>query len=263
MSAAAAKRARYLAVGILVALLGGNLGCESRRIPQEFVAPMEAAHGQSAWMAHAAVAFDLDLEIGLRRPVHARYTIETRGSRVRADLHDGPIIGYDGAEVWIAPASADVEQPRYNLFAWPWFFVSPFILQGENVRLEALEPLPLWGVQHQAARLSLTGADASANEWYVLYKHPERDLLVAEAYLMRWSEGEQYSEVTPRAVTFKDFVTVDGVTVSTSWEFWSWDKAQGPFGDFLGVGRVSNVQFVDPAEGFFDKPADARTLSTE
>ena len=75
---------------------------------------------------------------------------------------------------------------------------------------------------------------------------------------MTYDKSVEEANHDPRAVVFTGYTTVKGVKLSTNWQFYRWDPTIGTVGPPTGRARISDIEFITPEEGIFDRPADAR-----
>jgi hypothetical protein len=235
----------------------------SARCPEagpEIVRRVEAAHGLAAWRDRRAVAADIDVSFG-REPLFSGgllYDVHT--GRVRLDVRDTAILFFDGERCWISPATADVPGARHHLLMWPALMAAAFRLRDPGTRLETTGPRALDGIQHETALLTFdAGAGGSPGDWFVLYEDPETNRLAAIAYAVTWAGmAPAAAGRGPRSIVYRDFVTIDGVTLAQRWTFHRWSADEGPHGDPIGSATLGNLRFVEPVPRAFAVPADVR-----
>ena len=225
----------------------------------DFAGPIEAAHGAGAWYGHQAVAAAMTLEFGGSRLFDGSLTFTPDTGGVRLERPDGAVAVWDGETAWVAPPEAQFPpSARFNVLTWPYFFAAPFKLRDPGTRLADLGALPLDGTPHPAARLSFEGGVGDTpDDWYVLYRDPETDRLDAMAYVVTFGRTLEQAEAEPHAITYEEYVEVDGVQVPTVWRFWMWNDEEGVHGEPIGRVELSDVRFVAPASDAFVPPGDA------
>lgn len=252
---------RMLQGWLLVGLGMASVGCRSAELREEFIVPMEAAHGKEAWLAHDALHMEIHLSFGEKPALEATFVFETKGPKVRMDVKDGPTVVYDGAEAWITPASAEMDRARFHVLTWPWFVVTPYKMSDKGVHMRSLGALPMEGREQPAAMMTFAGGMGDTpDDWYILYMDPELKLLTAMSYIVTYGKDPKEANKEPHAITYHDFKVIGGASFSTRWEFRHWSKEKGVHGEPLGEAKLSNIWFTTPKAGTFDKPADARVL---
>ena len=113
--------------------------------------------------------------------------------------------------------------------------------------------------QHVAAKLTFhQGVGDTPDDWYIVYADPQTGYLMSMAYIVTFGKDLAEAEKEPHAITYDGFDNVDGVVISTRWNFWNWSPAEGIHGMPIGDAALSNVRFVEPGERTFARPANAR-----
>lgn len=254
-------------VAAAVVLFGAPAGCGSAyrqgkpTTPGEALAArIEKAHGIRAWHAGECVAADIDLHFDPDIELRGEMLYDHHGGRVRMDLADGTTLVFDGERAWVSPASSQMPMARFHLLTWPYFLAVPFKLRDPGAQIADYGRLSIDGEAHAALRLTFE-ADIgdSPDDWYILYADPATDRLVAMSYIVTYGgTSVDEAEREPHAIVYQDFVTVDGVTLSTTWPFFLWSRQAGPYGDPIGRVKLSNLRFVSLDERDFSRPSDAR-----
>ncbi|HEX2253229.1 MAG TPA: hypothetical protein VHQ65_08175, partial [Thermoanaerobaculia bacterium] len=224
-----------------------------------FAGPIEESHGAEAWRRQEAVAADVVLEFGGDRVFEGRLLFPPDMSASRLELAGGTVAVWDGEAAWVSPASAELPRARFHLLTWPYFLALPFKLRDPGTRLEDLGERPLSGTAYQAARLTFEpGTGDTPDDWYVLYRDPASERLIAAAYIVTYGTPAEQAEAEPHAITYEDFQEVEGVQVPTTWRFWSWNEEEGVDGEPIGRVALENVRFGPAPAGAFERPEDAR-----
>jgi hypothetical protein len=221
---------------------------------------IERAHGLGAWRDRQAVAADIEITFGGKPVLNGSMLYDHHANRVRLDVRDTALLFFDGERAWISPASVNVPQARFHLLTWPYFLAAPFKLRDPGGRLETKDPRPFDGKQHETARLTFdAGVGDSPDDWYLIYEDPETSRLAAMAYIVTYG-GVTAKEAggEPHAIVYRDFVTVEGVTLSQRWTFHHWSDGAGPHGDPVGEASLANLRFVEPDERAFAVPAGVK-----
>jgi hypothetical protein len=224
-----------------------------------FAEALERAHGKDAWGGKGALTARFSVTFGGQELVDGTLTMTPSMGRVRIDHEDGTVLLWDGSTAWVAPASSGFQGARFHVLTWPYFLAAPMKLRDPGSHLVAMGLRELHGTSHETARLTFDpGVGDSPDDWYLAYRDPATDRLAALAYIVTFGKSREEAEAEPHAITYGDYVTVDGVAVATTWQFWNWSEELGPHGDPLGEARLAEVRFVTPDEGTFAVPADAR-----
>jgi len=223
---------------------------------ESFAGPIEKAHGISAWRSAAALECELAVDFGGRRALEGKMLLETGSGRVRMDLVGGTVLVFDGAEAWVAPASALSPRSRFDALTWSYFLAAPMKLRDPGTRLEELGALPLRdGEAAPAAKLTFgPGVGDTPEDWYILYRQPGTDLLRAMAYIVTYGKKRDAAEKEPHAILYDGFAPVGGAQISTQWTFWNWSREKGLVGEPLGRAEIKSPRLVTPAADAFARP---------
>ena len=251
-----------MAILLMSALATPSIGAEkTATLPdgEAFAAVIETAHGLTAWQANKAVKAHIELVWGGQTMLQGTMLFDTPVGKSRIELDDGTVMVFDGQDAWVSPSDSPLEGARFHLLTWPYFLAAPMKLRDPGSHLAPLDPMPQGGRELPAARLTFdAGVGDSPDDWYILYGDPDTQHLVAMAYIVTYGKDKEEAEKEPHAITFEDFETVDGVTLSTRWQFWHWDPEQGTHGEPMGHAKITNIQFVEPSLQDFQKPTDAK-----
>jgi hypothetical protein len=226
---------------------------------QEFAAAIEQAHGVDAWRVRRALQTGIVVEFGGRTAIDGTMLAETTGARSRFELKDGTILVFDGERAWVSPAAASFARARFHTRTWPYFLAAPMKLRDPGTKLELTGQRDLFGKACNTAKLTFeTGVGDSPDDWYVMYQDPETKRLAGLAYVVTYGKSVQEAEKEPHAVRYENFVETGGVMISTEWSFWLWSEAEGFHGDPIGKVTLTDARLVDPPDGAFVKPEDAK-----
>ncbi len=92
----------------------------------------------------------------------------------------------------------------------------------------------------------------------MLYRSPDSGRLQAMAYIVTFGTSRDEAEKEPHAVSYDEYVNVEGVPIPRRWTFWMWSKEQGIHGEPIGEVILEDPSFVAPEAGAFAVPEDAR-----
>jgi hypothetical protein len=225
---------------------------------EAFAGPIEAAQGAAAWHTHDAVQAALRVELGGNTVLTGDLTFRTDGTGSRVATADGKVTVWDGETAWVSPADAEMPQARFHVLTWPYFFAVPFKLRDPGTHLEDLGELPFRDTALPAARLTFDGAVGDTpDDWYVLYRDAATSRLAGMGYVVTYGRSLEEAEAEPHAISYGDFVDVDGVQVPTTWQFWHWSREKGVSGEPIGRATLTDVRFVTPATDAFTAPEGA------
>ncbi len=252
----------FMAAGCETTTTGGSTtrpAAEASAAGMGVARRIEAAHGKAAWDAKAAVACDIAVTYGGGVMFAGSMIYEPAGGRVRMETNDGAVLVFDGERAWLSPSSADVRSARFHLLTWPYFLAAPFKLRDPGAHLAPHGRRQLDGVTHVTALLTFeAGIGDSPDDWYVIYEDPDTDRLAAVAYIVTYGTTVDEAGKEPHSLVYQDYTTIDGVALATRWVMYNWTLAEGTVGEPLGDVTLTNIRFIEPGKGDFERPADAR-----
>jgi hypothetical protein len=248
-------RTRSLFALLLLLLLAAVPAAADHHFAEVFAKPIEEAHG--AWPEGKVFASGFTVEFGGNTVFQGTMHTDAPMSLVRLENAAGTAVVFDGEEVWQHPVDGDFQGARFHVFTWPYFLTAPLKLRDPGTHLEDLGKQPFQGDQGlPAARLTFgDGVGDTPEDWYVVYRDSQ-DRLAAMAYIVTFGKDTAAAEKEPHAITYHDFVTVDGVAVPTHWKFWNWSAEKGLFGEPLGEAKLTDPRFTDAGDAF-ERPAEA------
>jgi hypothetical protein len=258
------RRLLPLCAALVAASSVGVPGSVARVAAQEgaaaaFAGPIETAHGRAAWYAAKALEARLSLSFGGRPALAGSLLFRTNLAASRIELGDGTVAVFDGSSAWVSPASSRFERARFHLLTWPYFAALPMKLRDPGTHIELLGERPLRAKAYLAARLTFDpGTGDTPDDWYVLYRDRDSGRLVAAAYIVTYGTTASAAGKEPHAITYDDFVRLDGTQVATTWTFWHWSEERGITGEPIGSGKLTGLRFVQPGPGAFVRPPGAR-----
>jgi hypothetical protein len=258
-----------IAVYLSVMLLGA--GCQSPSPPEiaeregtpeaeeDFVTPIERAHSAAIWRQKEAFQSGIVVRFGGNTILEGRMLTTPSMSRTRIENASGAVAIWDGNNAWVSPGAAEFPEARFHALTWPYFLSAPMKLRDPGARVEPLGGKELRRERFETAKLAFDpGVGDTPDDWYVLYRSPESGRLHAMAYIVTFGTSREDAEKEPHAVTYDEYVNVDGVPIPTRWTFWMWNEAQGIHGEPIGEVTLENPSFVAPEASAFAVPADAR-----
>lgn len=264
LSAATARRLSvFLAVLFLVPVAVAAETATAETAAAEtngFAAVVEAAHAAATWHTHDAFEAGITVEFGGNTMLTGTMLTTPDGGTIRFELEDGTVLVWDGETAWTAPADSPFQGTRFHVLTWPYFLLAPLKLDDPGARLEDLGTLPLRGGERlPAARLTFgDGVGDTPDDWYVTYRDPESDRLVAMAYIVTFGTPVEKAEEEPHAIVYEGFEEVGGVPVPLRWSFYNWSQEGGIEGDPIGRVVLESPRFVTPKAGAFEAPTGAR-----
>lgn len=225
------------------------------------VAGIEEAVNASAFHQKDAVSFDIELFFGGKERLNGTILSTTNSSQIKLTLKNGVELIYDGKEVYQLPASETYKSARFDMFTWQYFFLAPFKLSDQGTNWQELEPMPYDGKMDNTAKLTFDREIGDApKDWYIAYQDQSTQLLDALAYIVTFGKSLEEAESEPHAISYHDYIDVDGVKFATSWKFWMWTPEKGFF-DQLGKATISNIKFVENSSELFAVEGEPKMIS--
>jgi len=216
----------------------------------QFVNQIEKAHKKSSFLRKGALQFDMKLIFGGKLRFDGSIKMTPNGDMVKMQ-DSSRTIYWDGATVKLSPDTASEAGARFDVLTWSYFFAAPFKLSDPGVNHEYLGSSPLAGESFKATKMTFDqGVGDSPDDWYIVYKNQENDLLAAMAYIVTYSKSQDVAEQDPHAITYEAYTDVDGIPFATQWNFWSWNS-QGETQKLLGEAIISNINFIEFEKGDF------------
>jgi hypothetical protein len=225
----------------------------------DFISRIESAHAAEVWHGKEGFQSDIVVRFGGNAIVDGRMLITPSMSRTRIELASGPVVVWDGEQVWVSPAGAEFPEARFHALTWPYFLSVPMKLRDPGARVGSQGAKQLRGESFDTAKLTFgAGVGDTPDDWYVLYRNPESGRLAAMAYIVTFGKNREEAEKEPHAVTYDEFVEVEGVPIPTKWTYWMWNQEEGIYGEPIGEVALTNPEFVTPEATAFVLPEDRR-----
>ena len=225
----------------------------------DFVAMVEKAHNAKAFFKHKAIAYDIELQWGGKTTLQATLTSQTNSGKVKLTFANGTNVFFDGKDFFLSPASVDYKRARFDVLTWQYFFFAPFKLRDKGVTVTPDIDRLNDGRAYPTAKMTFaSGTGDSPNDWYILYRNAQTNQLDGLAYIVTFG-GKKPDETIPSAITYNNWMTLDGVNFPTKWQFTEWHEAKG-FTKIRGEASIRNIRWVDNIKGVFDVPKDSKVV---
>lgn len=232
---------------------------ETATVVEGFAAPIERAHSAEIWRQKEAFQSGIVVRFGENRIVEGRMLTTPSMSRTRLELVSGPLAIWDGEDVWVSPRGGDFPEARFHALTWPYFLSAPTKLGDPGARIAPTGSRELRGESFETAKLSFDArVGDTPDDWYVLYRNPESGRLAAMAYVVTFGKSLAEAQKEPHAITYDQYVDVEGVPIPTKWTFWMWSEEEGIQREPIGDVTLENPAFVPFEESLFKVPEDAR-----
>ncbi len=167
---------------------------------------------------------------------------------------------WDGSEAWMYPAEIERPNPRFWGISGYYFQQIPFVLADPGVNYEVLPEQELDGTTYAMVRAYFgPGVGESPGDSYTLYVHPETGMVDALRYTVSYGRDVEPGADLPETLFYyEDHVTVDGLTVATSYRGYDY-LGDGERGDLKNEAFADSISFrrdFDPSR--MEAPEGAR-----
>ena len=222
---------------------------------KDLVESIEIAHGEKLFRKNEAIQFDLNLTFGGKERFNGTLFTRTDGSEVKM-VDSAGVKYWDGSKVRLIPSDTNMKKARFDLLTWSYFFLAPYKLNDPGTNHAYLGDMPLGEASFPANKLTFNqGVGDTPDDWYVVYKDSNSDLLAAMAYIVTSGDTKvEEAEKDPHVITYEAYVEVGGIPFATQWNFWTWNK-EGEMKKLLGSATISNIKFEKKAGDTFNLAA--------
>ncbi len=230
-----------------------------------FTQSIEKAHQKDLFLEHDAVQYDFQVSFGGNVLLDAKITQKTDGSMVRIDKVDGTFIIANQDQVFASPEIANNPMTRFHAYTWSYFFALPYKLNDPGTLWSDEKELKFGESDYPTARLTFeNGVGDTSDDWYVVYKNPETDVLAGVAYIVSYGKELEKAEEEPHFAKYNEIEKVGGIPVATNWSFHNWNMQDG-YTDQIGNASIKNVTFIDDSSNLFkeDKESVAVPMPTK
>ncbi|SFT56394.1 hypothetical protein SAMN05216474_1347 [Lishizhenia tianjinensis] len=226
----------------------------------EFVEQLNQHHQYAAFQSAGVFSADILLTFGGKQRLDAKMLYDTQTQETALYHSDGKKLVFTQDTVWLSPDTASYPKARFDIFTWSYFMALPHKLNDEGLHFKEFPHKELEGKSYATQHLSFSNEVGDApDDWYVLYQDTTSGLLHAAAYIVTLNKDKATAEQDPHAIVYKDYQLVDGIPISTRWEFYGWRKEKG-LTQKLGEASLSNLQFLKRSEALFQLPANKKEV---
>ncbi|MEM0914324.1 MAG: hypothetical protein AAGK09_06895 [Planctomycetota bacterium] len=246
-------------VGLSLGVAADSASAQSTIPTEVLVGQIEAAHQTDKYLSQDAVKADFEVDFPGMVELSGTMWFTPAVGKTRLELDDGTVIVFDGQTCWVTPESAATPRARFHALTWPYFAALPNKLSEPGVHLESVGMLPAAGERMPALKMTFDGGVGDApDDWYYVFSD-EQGAVRAASYIVTFGKSDEEAaaaEDNASIILYQGYQPVDGVPMSTDWIFGYWDKESG-MGLVKGSAGLSDVQFVSPPSGAFERPAGA------
>lgn len=222
-----------------------------------FCKQIEQAHQKDLWDKQNAFRFHFYLEFRGKKRMDGIITMQPNNGKVHMALDNGITATFDGEKAWYAPDTAEFANARFNIRTWPYFTEAAYKLNDPGSNMENMGLTDLNGTTYHAGYMTFgDNVGDSPDDWYIVYADTSDHLLKALAYIVTYKKTQEKANEDPHAITYSDYVDLDGIPIASHWEFHTWRDSLG-LTEKLGDARLSDMEFVTVPDSLFHAPAGA------
>ncbi|MGJ8713826.1 MAG: DUF6503 family protein [Maribacter stanieri] len=228
---------------------------------------MEAHGGLDTWYANGPIIFRFNYQPLDGKTARDSYqTVDTWSNRsVHTSATDSSAkFGWTGEQAWVK--AKDSTAFAYDTKFWAltplWFVGHPFVLSGEGVNLELLEPTTYKEKEYNVVKVTFDAETGDApDDYYILYVNKESNKLAVMRYIVSYPQYFKDGGHAPEK--FTEFIgeqVVDGITMPGGFKTY-WTVKDNQPGDYITKIDFTDVSFEkDLSKDFFDAPEGAKIL---
>jgi hypothetical protein len=168
---------------------------------------------------------------------------------------------WTGERAWIAPDSIETPNPRFWALSGFYFQQIPFVLADPGLNYEALPDDTIDGAPHDMVQVTFDrGVGDSPGDTYTLYLDKGSGRVDAIRYTVSFGRDvEPGADLPETFFDYEDYVTVDGLTVPTRFEGYSYSETEGPGDTLRNEAVADSISYRRPFEASeLEPPATAR-----
>jgi hypothetical protein len=242
---------------------------------QRILRAIEAHGGLEAWYRAPTSSYTWEYankEVDVRfksflvvdnRTRRAHHDLLTTGSYDDAQPVDARF-AWDGERAWIAPDSIEQPNPRFWALSGFYFQQIPFVFADPGLNYEALPDDTIDGTPHDMVQVTFEpGTGDSPGDTYTLYLDKDSGQVDAIRYTVSFGRDvEPGADLPETFFDYEDYVTVDGLTVPTRFEGYSYSDEDGPGETLRNEANADSISYrrsFEPSK--LDPPENARFVS--
>lgn len=215
----------------------------------QFTSSIEEAHKKEAFMSQKYLKYTIDITFGGKQHLKGEITQETGGGKIKIEKQDGSLIIFDGKEVYsLGIKEEDMGAARFDIFTWSYFLGLPYKLNDQGTIWSNFEENK-WGTKNfDTGKLTFeSGTGDAPDDWYIIYKNPETNMLGGAAYIVTFGKGKEKAEKEPHAIKYNKIKLIKSIPIATNWTFYMWSLKKG-YEKVIGEVKLSNIKFINEAE---------------
>ena len=171
---------------------------------------------------------------------------------------------WTGERAWIAPDSIEQPNPRFWALSGFYFQQIPFVLADPGTNYEALPDDSIDGTPHDMVEITFgESVGDSPDDRYTLYLDKETGQVDAIRYTVSYGRDVGPDEgLSETFFDYEDYVTVDGLTVPTRFEGYTYSEANGPGDTLRNEAVADSISYRRPFDASkLEPPSNARFVS--
>jgi hypothetical protein len=192
-----------------------------------------------------------------RRAYHDLLTTGTYDDAQPVDAR----FAWTGERAWIAPDSIEQPNPRFWALSGFYFQQIPFVLADPGVNYEALPDDTLDGEPHDMVEITFgENVGDAPDDVYTLYLDKDSARVDAIRYVVTYGRDVgPDADLSETLFDYEDYVTVDGLTVPTRFEGYSYSEEEGPGDTLRNEAHADSISYRRPFDpSRLEPPENAR-----
>lgn len=235
---------------------GDKESASSSGEPSAFTEEIKEAHNTRKWYQAKAYRARIDVEFGGSPILAGTMTFDPALSKSKMILDNGAMGIYKDGKAGILPADSLFPRGEFHLLTWSYFMAAPHKLDDKGTKLKAFENLPLkeGGEVYPTHKLTFDAeVGETPNDWYILYQDNNTNQLKAMSYIVTFGKDTaNVDQIEPHLILYKDYQKVDGIPISTTWDFYRWSKDRGYYGESIGHVELSHIERLVADSSYWD-----------
>ncbi|WP_303687213.1 DUF6503 family protein [Nonlabens dokdonensis] len=145
---------------------------------------------------------------------------------------------------------------RFHAYTWSYFFALPYKLNDPGTQWSNQRNLSFGENEFPTSRLTFeNGVGDTSEDWYVVYKNPDTNVLAGVAYIVSYGKDLEKAEEEPHFAKYNKIENIEGIPVATNWSFHNWNEEEG-YTDQIGNASIKNVVFLKDTTNLFEQNED-------
>lgn len=224
------------------------------KIATTFSEKIEVAHKKDLFLSKEAIQFDAIIEFGGNVIFDANITVSTTSDLAKITYTNGDEIYVNKENTFVSPSLKDNPGVRFHAYTWSYFFLFPYKLNDSGTKWDFNYKTAETENIFDTAKLSFEANTGDApDDWYVVYANKETNVLEQAAYIVSLGKTKEAAEADPHAIKYLNYKMIDGVPVSTNWDFYGWNNNDG-ITTKIGNAKLTNIKFVEGFRNNFKTP---------